>query len=35
MYWMFWIFGALAVPLLAIMAAYFGLLATLFAMTRG
>jgi apolipoprotein N-acyltransferase len=35
MYWMFLIFGALAVPLLAIMAAYFGLLATLFAMTRG
>jgi apolipoprotein N-acyltransferase len=35
MYWMFGIFGALAVPLLALMAAYFGLLATLIALTRG
>ena len=35
MHWMFLIFGVLAVPLLAIMAAYFGLLATLFALTRG
>jgi apolipoprotein N-acyltransferase len=35
MHWMFLIFGALAIPLLAIMAAYFGLLATLFAQTRG
>jgi apolipoprotein N-acyltransferase len=35
MHWMFLIFGALAVPLLAIMAAYFGLFATLFALTRG
>jgi apolipoprotein N-acyltransferase len=35
MYWMFWIFGALAIPLLALMAAYFGLLATLVALTRG
>src|SRR5262245_59557058 len=35
MYWMFGIFGVLAVPLLAITAAYFGLLAALFAMTRG
>ncbi len=34
MHWMFLIFGILAVPLLAIMAAYFGLLATLFALTR-
>jgi apolipoprotein N-acyltransferase len=34
MYWMFNIFGLLAIPLLAILAAYFGLLATLFAMTR-
>ncbi len=35
MHWMFLIFGALAIPLLALMAAYFGLLATLFALTRG
>jgi apolipoprotein N-acyltransferase len=35
MHWMFHIFGALAVPLLAIMAGYFGLFATLFALTRG
>jgi apolipoprotein N-acyltransferase len=35
MYWMFRIFGATAVPLLAIMAGYFGLLATLVGMTRG
>jgi apolipoprotein N-acyltransferase len=34
MYWLFGIFGALAIPLLAITAAYFGLFATLFAMTR-
>jgi apolipoprotein N-acyltransferase len=35
MHWMFLIFGVLAIPLLALMAAYFGLLATLFALTRG
>jgi apolipoprotein N-acyltransferase len=35
MHWMFLIFGVMAVPLLAIMAAYFGLLATLVALTRG
>jgi apolipoprotein N-acyltransferase len=35
MYWLFAIFGAYAVPLLALMAAYFGLLATLIALTRG
>ena len=35
MYWMFLIFGALAVPLVAIMAAYFGLLGTLVALSRG
>src|SRR5207248_7599766 len=35
MHWMFRIFGGLAVPLLAIMTAYFGLLATLVALTRG
>lgn len=35
MHWMFLIFGVLAIPLLAIMAAYFGLLATLSALTRG
>jgi apolipoprotein N-acyltransferase len=35
MHWMFLIFGVLAIPLLAIMAAYFGLLANLFALTRG
>lgn len=35
MHWMFLIFGLTAIPLLAIMAAYFGLLATLFALTRG
>jgi apolipoprotein N-acyltransferase len=35
MHWMFLIFGALAIPLVAIMAAYFGLLATLVALTRG
>ena len=34
MSWLFWIFGVLALPLLVITAAYFGLLATLFAMTR-
>jgi apolipoprotein N-acyltransferase len=34
MYWLFRIFGGLAVPLLVIMAAYFGLFATLFALTR-
>ncbi len=35
MHWMFLIFGVLAIPLLAIMAAYFGLLANLYALTRG
>jgi apolipoprotein N-acyltransferase len=35
MYWMFLIFGPLAIPLLALMAAYFGLFATLIALTRG
>lgn len=35
MHWMFLIFGARAIPLLALMTAYFGLLATLFALTRG
>ncbi len=35
MHWMFLVFGVMAVPLLAIMAAYFGLLAMLFALTRG
>ena len=35
MYWMFAIFGRLAVPLLGLMAAYFGLLATLIGLTRG
>jgi apolipoprotein N-acyltransferase len=35
MHWMFRIFGGLAIPLLALMAAYFGLLATLVAQTRG
>ncbi len=35
MHWMFLIFGLLAIPLLAIMAAYFGLLANLYALTRG
>jgi apolipoprotein N-acyltransferase len=34
MYWLFAIFKAMAVPLVAIMAAYFGVLATLIAMTR-
>jgi apolipoprotein N-acyltransferase len=34
MYWLFAIFKAMAVPLVAIMAAYFGILATLIAMTR-
>jgi apolipoprotein N-acyltransferase len=34
MHWMFLIFGVLAIPLLAIMAAYFALLATLAALTR-
>src|SRR5262249_49010221 len=34
MHWMFMIFGVLAIPLVAILAAYFGLLATLFALTR-
>jgi hypothetical protein len=32
---MFHIIGVFAVPLLALMAAYFGLLATLIALTRG
>src|SRR5947207_9081167 len=35
MHWMFRLFAGLAIPLLAIMAAYFGLLATLIALTRG
>jgi apolipoprotein N-acyltransferase len=35
MYWMFRLFGVFATPLLALMAAYFGLLATLIALTRG
>lgn len=35
MHWMFRLFGGLAIPLVAIMAAYFGLLATLIASTRG
>src|SRR5262249_18333001 len=35
MHWMFRIFGGLAIPLVAIMAAYYGLLAALFAMTHG
>ncbi|HLW64675.1 MAG TPA: hypothetical protein VKS79_05095, partial [Gemmataceae bacterium] len=34
MYWLFAIFKAMAVPLVAIMAAYFGILATLIAMTK-
>jgi apolipoprotein N-acyltransferase len=35
MYWFFGIFGVTAIGLIAIMAAYFGLLATLIGMTRG
>jgi apolipoprotein N-acyltransferase len=35
MHWMFLIFGVLAIPLVAIIAAYFGLLATLVGLTRG
>jgi apolipoprotein N-acyltransferase len=35
MYWLFALFGARAVPLVGLMAAYFGLLATLVALTRG
>jgi apolipoprotein N-acyltransferase len=35
MYWFFGIFDVLAVALIALMAAYFGLLATLVGMTRG
>jgi apolipoprotein N-acyltransferase len=35
MYWMFAIFGFFAIGLLALMAAYFGLLGTLIALTRG
>jgi apolipoprotein N-acyltransferase len=35
MYWLFFLFGVFAIPLVAIMAAYFGLLATLVGMTRG
>ena len=35
MYWMFWIFGFRAVSLIALVAAYFGLLATLIGWTRG
>jgi len=34
MYWFFAVFGVLAIPLIGLMAAYFGLLATLIAMTR-
>jgi apolipoprotein N-acyltransferase len=34
MYWLFDIFNALAVPLIAIFAAYFGILSTLIAVTR-
>jgi apolipoprotein N-acyltransferase len=34
MYWLFSVFGLLAIPLLALMAAYFGLLGTLIAVTR-
>jgi apolipoprotein N-acyltransferase len=34
MYWLFAIFKTMAIPLVAIMAAYFGILATLIAMTR-
>src|SRR5262249_800465 len=34
MYWLFGIFGALAVPLVALMAGYFGLFTTLVGMTR-
>jgi apolipoprotein N-acyltransferase len=35
MYWLFALFGARAVALVGLMAAYFGLLATLVALTRG
>jgi apolipoprotein N-acyltransferase len=35
MFWFFGVFGALAVSLLAIMAAYWGILANLIALTRG
>jgi apolipoprotein N-acyltransferase len=35
MYWLFWIFKAMAVSLLAIQAGYFGLLATLVGLSRG
>ncbi len=35
MYWMFGIFGALAVSLIALMAGYFGILATAIGLTRG
>src|SRR5437870_3306948 len=35
MYWFFGLFGVFAVSLVAIMAGYFGLLATLIGMTRG
>src|SRR5262249_3904142 len=35
MYWLFWIFKYVAVSFLGIMAAYFGLFATLVGMTRG
>jgi apolipoprotein N-acyltransferase len=35
MYWMYFIFGVLAFALLALMAAYFALLATLIGLTRG
>jgi apolipoprotein N-acyltransferase len=35
MYWLFWIFGVFTIPLLALTAAYFGLLGTLVGLTRG
>lgn len=35
MHWLFGVFGVLAVSLVALMAAYFGLLATLIGLTRG
>jgi apolipoprotein N-acyltransferase len=35
MYWMFGIFGPVAISFVALMAAYFGILATLIGMTRG
>ena len=35
MWWFFGLFGVLAIPLIAIMGAYFGILAVLIAMTKG